>query len=204
MLDVGVYSVHEMLGILNRPAKRVFGFFGITDPKRTVAGGPMRGLEFPVTANDNNLVLLDFGDSIFGVVDGTYNAWAARSPRIEIFGREGVLNMWPALNETGGKQLELYRVDRERDIRGWTDVELTELAGSQRHVENLRRALIVEHLVDVVRGKRPNELGLDQARHALEIMIESERASETGASIKLTTTFTPVSIDVAAKDVAVA
>jgi predicted dehydrogenase len=202
MLDIGVYSVHEMIGILNRPAQRVFGFFGITDPTRTVAGGPVRGLEFPVTANDNNLVLLDFGDSIFGVLDGTYNAWASKSPRMEIFGRDGVLNIWAALNEAGGKQLELFRVDRERDIRGWSDLELGELGGAQRHVENLRRALIVEHLVDVVRGTRPNELGLDQARHALEIMLEAERASETGQAIELTTRFEPVRFDLGLKDAA--
>jgi predicted dehydrogenase len=200
MLDIGVYSVHEMIGVLNRPACRVFGFFGVTDPTRTVAGGPLRGLEYPVTANDNNLVLLDFGDSIFGVLDGTYNAWASKSPRMEIFGRDGVLNMWPALNETGGKQLELYSVDHERDLRGWSDVELTELRGAQHHVENLRRALIVEHLVDVVRGTRRNELGLDQARHALEIMIEAERASETGKAIELTTRFEPMQFDPRAKE----
>jgi predicted dehydrogenase len=200
MLDIGVYSIHEMIGILNRPVRRVFGFFGITDQTRTVAAGPMRGLEFPVTANDNNLVLLDFGDSLFGVLDGTYNAWASKSPGMEIFGRDGVLNMWPGLNESGGKQLEVYRVDHKRDVRGWSDVELPELDGAQRHVGNLRRALIVEHLVDVVRGARPNELGLDQARHALEIMLSAERASETGAAIELTTRFEPVRFDPALKD----
>src|SRR5262249_12522615 len=77
MFDIGVYSMHEVLGILNRPAKRVFGFFGITEATRTVPSGPVAGLTFPVTANDNNLVLLDFGDSVFCVIDGTYNVWAA-------------------------------------------------------------------------------------------------------------------------------
>ncbi|MFG1706946.1 Gfo/Idh/MocA family protein [Nonomuraea sp. M3C6] len=200
MFDIGVYSMHEMIGILNRPVKRVFGFFGITEAIRTVPAGPYRGLEIPVTANDNNLVLMDFGDSLFGVVDGTYNVWAAKSPRMEIFGREGVLNMWRNLNETTGQQLEVFRVDKERSVRGWWDVALGDLNFAQTHVDNLKRALIVEHLVDVVRGDRQNELPLDQARHALEIMLRAEEASQTGQAIELTTTFEPIRFDPSVKE----
>jgi len=195
MFDIGVYSMHEVLGILNRPAKQVFGFFGITEATRTVPSGPVRGLTFPVTANDNNLVLLDFGDSIFCVIDGTYNVWAAKSPRMEIFGREGVLNLWRNLNETDGRQLEVYRVDHERGTRGWFDLDIRDLQFAQRHVDNLKRALIVEHLVDVVRGTRPNELTLDIARHSLEIMLAAEEAGTTGQAIELKTSFTPAEFD---------
>lgn len=200
MFDIGVYSMHEMIGILNRPVQRVFGFFGITEATRTVPAGPYRGLTFPVTANDNNLVLLDFGDSLFGVIDGTYNVWAAKSPRMEVFGREGTLNMWHNLNVTGGKQLEIFRVDHGHGVRGWWDVEIGDLAFAQRHVDNLKRALIVEHLVDVVRGDRPNELALDQARHALEIMLKAEEAGRTGQAIELTTTFEPAKFDPSIKE----
>ena len=54
---------------------------------------------------------------------------------------------------------------------------------------------MIEHLVDVVRGTRPNELTLDIARHALEIMLAAEQASTTGQAVELKTSFTPAEFD---------
>src|SRR5919199_1518320 len=93
LFDMGVYALHEITGLLG-PAKRVVAYSGITEPVRTVRGGPFKGKEITVTADDNTLMMLDFGESIFAVVDGTFNVNAARSPWLEIFGRAGTLNVY--------------------------------------------------------------------------------------------------------------
>src|SRR3712207_7320571 len=83
---MGVYGIHEITGILG-PARRVVAFSGITEPTRTVRAGPFKGKQIEVTADDNTLFMLDFGQSTFAVIDGTFNVNAAKSPRVEIFGR---------------------------------------------------------------------------------------------------------------------
>ena len=61
LLDMGVYGIHEITGILG-PAKRVVAFSGITEQVRTVRGGPFKGKQIDVTADDNTLLMLDFGE----------------------------------------------------------------------------------------------------------------------------------------------
>ncbi|MGD0248039.1 MAG: Gfo/Idh/MocA family oxidoreductase, partial [Candidatus Limnocylindrales bacterium] len=70
LFDMGVYGIHEITGILG-PAKRVVAYSGRTAPTRIVRGGPFAGKEIQVTADDNVLLMLDFGDSTFAFVDGT-------------------------------------------------------------------------------------------------------------------------------------
>ncbi|MFE7114100.1 Gfo/Idh/MocA family protein, partial [Streptomyces sp. NPDC057654] len=83
LLDMGVYGIHEITGLLG-PARQVVAFAGITEPVRTVRGGPFDGLEMPVTTPDNYLITLDFGESTYASVDATFNVHAARSPKVEI------------------------------------------------------------------------------------------------------------------------
>ncbi len=72
-------------------------------------GGPFDGTTIPVTAPDNNLLLLDFGDATFAVVDGTFNVVASRSPRMEVFGLEGTLLV--NRDDVPAPPVELYRLD---------------------------------------------------------------------------------------------
>ena len=90
LLDLAVYGLTQVTGVLG-PARRVSALSGITVPERPVRGGPFDGMTIPVSAPDNNLVLIDFGDATFAVVDGTFNVVASRSPRMEVFGLEGTL-----------------------------------------------------------------------------------------------------------------
>ncbi len=186
LLDMGVYGIHDITGLLG-PAKRVVAFSGITEPVRTVRGGPFKGKEIEVTADDNTLLMLDFGDSTFAVVDGTYNVNAARGPQIEIFGRAGTLNISNA-HDANNPALELFRLDAGPGVDGW----ITPRSNPPHHGrdwENLRRAVIVKHLAECVRdGTRPI-LSADHARHALEIMVKAIESARSGCAIELTTTF---------------
>jgi predicted dehydrogenase len=186
LLDMGVYGIHDITGLLG-PARRVVAFSGITEPVRTVRGGPFKGTEIEVTADDNTLLMLDFGGSTFAVVDGTYNVNAARSPQIEIFGRAGTINIANA-NDTVNPALELFRLDAAPGMDGW-------IAPRQRpghhHADwdALRRAVIVKHLAECVRDGTHPVLSAEHARHALEIMVKAIESARCGRAIDLTTTF---------------
>ncbi|MBO0702860.1 MAG: Gfo/Idh/MocA family oxidoreductase, partial [Candidatus Dormibacteraeota bacterium] len=185
LFDMGVYGIHEITGILG-PARRVTAFSGITEPVRTVRGGPFKGKKIDVTADDNVLLMLDFGGSTFAVVDGTFNVNAAKSPKIEIFGREGTINVGDGRGESSG--LEVFRVDAMPGLSGWIEPSLREHAAVNRRYSELKRAVLVDHLIDCVNGATPVLTG-EHARHALEIMLKADESARTGRAIELTTTF---------------
>jgi predicted dehydrogenase len=184
LFDMGVYGIHEITGILG-PAKRVTAFAGTTEETRTVRGnGTYSGIVMPVTTPDNNLFMLDFGNATFAVIDGTYNVHASRSPKVEIFGRKGVIN----IINPGGPDLEVYRTDLAPGVDGWIAPNNYPQLEDERRGK-LRRALLVAELVDSLRSGRKPTLSAEHARHALEIMIAVHESARTGRVVELTTTF---------------
>lgn len=190
LLDMGVYGIHDITGILG-PAKRVVAFSGITEPVRTVRAGPFAGKKIEVTADDNTLLMLDFGESTFAVVDGTFNVNASKSPQIEIFGRAGTINIYNQTRDlpAGTPPFEVFRLDAVPGVDGWIAPRPGAYQAIEAHQQQLARAVVVEHLVDCVReGKRPI-LSAEHARHALEIMVKAMESAQTGQAIELKTTF---------------
>jgi predicted dehydrogenase len=177
----------HITGLLG-PAKRVVAFSGITEKLRTVRGGPFAGKQIEVTADDNTLLMLDFGNSTFAVVDGTFNVNAAKSPQIEIFGRAGTINLYNQRGDASTPPLELFRLDAAPGIDGWV-VPARQPDVFDRGLQRYRRALLLKHLVDcIVERKRP-VLSAEHARHALEIMLKAIETARSGRAIELTTTF---------------
>lgn len=183
LFDMGVYGIHEITGILG-PAKRVTAFAGITEPFRVVRNGPHRGVQMPVTTADNCLFMLDFGDATFAVIDASYNVHASRSPKLEIFGRRGVIDLY----SPDGPNVEIYRTDIAEGLDGWLSPVDWEASSDARR-DQLGRAIMVEHLADCIREKRPNALTGEHARHALEIMLAVFQSADEGRTIDLTTSF---------------
>jgi predicted dehydrogenase len=192
LFDIGVYGLDELTGILG-PARRVTAFSGITERQRRAVGGAFDGLLIDVTADDNTVMLLDFGDSCFGLADGTFNMHATRAPRLEVFGREGTLVMHYNTNETGpNPPVELYQAATpgpEGRRGGWAELDLSHLDRGQQHVGRVRRAVLIEHLADCLREGREPELSLARARHVLEIMIKAMDSARTGEAVELETSF---------------
>ena len=177
LFDMGVYGIHEITGILG-PAKRVVAFAGITEPTRTVRGGPFKGKKIDVTADDNVLMMLDFGGSTFAVVDGTFNVNAARGPKLEIFGREGTINIAGRPYGGEGPPLEIFRLDAAPG----SGLDRAGAAETRRTMRRLRAA--------PGRSRRsPRGLPRDRsaagaepehARHVLEIMLKADESARTG------------------------
>ncbi len=189
LFDMGVYGIHEITGLLG-PAGRVVAFSGITSPTRVVRSGPFQGKTIQVTADDNVLFMLDFGGSSFAAIDGTFNVNASRAPKIEVFGREGTVSINDARNmRPGMPYMEVYRVDAVPGIGGWIVPESRVLTLAQQRVEELQRAILVDHLVDCLWEQRQPELSAEHARHALEIMLKVAESARTGQAVELTTSF---------------
>jgi predicted dehydrogenase len=187
LLDLAVYGLTQVTGVLG-PARRVSALSGITVPERPVRGGPFDGMTIPVSAPDNNLILIDFGDSTFAVVDGTFNVVASKSPRMEVFGLEGTLLV--NRDDVGGPPVEVYRLDAAPGLAGWISPHTYELfpVGSDRFAA-LQRGSLIEHLADCIRdGVQPVASGR-HARHVLEVMLAAQQSALEGRVIDVVSTF---------------
>jgi predicted dehydrogenase len=184
LYDMGVYGIHDITGILG-PAKRVVAFSGITEKVRTVRGGPYKGKKIEVTEDDNTLLMLDFGNSAYAVVDGTFNVNASKSPQVEIFGREGTINLYNQRQDPSVPPLEIFRLDAVPGVDGW----ITPRGSGAEPQQKYRRAIMVKHLADCLAENQHPILSAEHARHALEIMLKAIESARTGRAIDLTTTF---------------
>lgn len=186
LFDMGVYGIHDITGILG-PAKRVVAFSGITERERTVRGGPFLGKKIEVTEDDNTLLMLDFGNSAFAVVDGTFNVNAARGPQVEIFGRAGTINLGNHWQDPSSPPIEIFKLDAAPGVDGWIIPRGRGVDGPER--SRYQRAIVVKHLAECVREQKHPILSAEHARHALEIMIMAIESARTGRAIELKTTF---------------
>jgi predicted dehydrogenase len=189
LFDMGVYGIHDITNYLG-PAKRVSAMSGITEPVRTVAAGPYEGKQIHVTEDDNTLLMLDFGESTFAFIDGTYNVNATKSPRIEIFGRAGTISINDyAAVRAGAPQYEIYRVNPTGGGGEWTAADRAAIMEEGERYDTIQRAALVDYFVDVVRGDTRNVLTAEHARHVLEIMLVARESARTGRTLDLATTF---------------
>ena len=80
-----VYGLHALTGILG-PAKRVVAMSGIGLEHRE-----FQGVLQECTADDNSLLLLDFGASVFAFVHGTFAGDLTGIRGVNVYGSEGVV-----------------------------------------------------------------------------------------------------------------
>jgi predicted dehydrogenase len=169
LFDLGIYNVTSLCGLLG-PVRRVMAMVGTAIPERTVEGAPIE-----VRTDDNAHLLLDFGESRFSTVTTGFTMQRYRSPAIELYGTDGVIQMlgddWaPEGFEEWRNGAGVWEVHPEAAPQwSWT-------AG-------------IDHLVDCVeRGVRP-VIAPEHALHALEVMLAAKRSAEEGRAVEIETGF---------------
>jgi predicted dehydrogenase len=181
LYDMTVYSLHSLTTVLG-PARRVTALSG-TRVKERAFGGRM----VPTDADDNTLILLDFGESLFALAYGVAAGSVAHMQFGSYFGTGGTISRL-ALN---GEPI------------AYPGRELAEQAPGGRgdswvlpHVVGPHRALGEQHvyedimqLVDWVRDGTPTPVTAEHARHVIDIIESAYRSAETGQAQELTTTF---------------
>jgi predicted dehydrogenase len=178
--DMGVYGLHTITGLLG-PAIRVSALSGLSDHVRIVRGGPSAGKRIDVEEDDVTLLLLDFGNSTFAMVDASFCVRATRQrslAALEIYGADGTIaaDIWAESDK-----LSVWRDDRDLGVRGWTAIETDPAPWDL--------ASAVDHMVDCIQNDRPVIPGGEHARHVLEIMEKALVAAHTGETQTLETTF---------------
>ena len=170
LYDMTVYALHTLTGILG-PAKRVAAMSGVRIPERE-----WRGTMYPVDADDNTGILIDFGGGVFAFAHGTVAGSVSAFGQPSFFGTKGSI----VGTDLNGKSLI---PDDGRPFYGPYANPAHEAIGEGHVFQDLMS------LVDWVREGTPSVATAAHAAHVVEIIEAAYRAAETGTTQNLKTTF---------------
>ncbi len=179
LYDMTVYGLHTLTGILG-PANRVAAMSGIGIPQRE-----FQGERRECTADDNSLLLLDFGDSVFAFVHGTFAGRLADLGAVNLYGSDGTVEG----ELHNGSPLEYPGWERARPGRNGDAVLLPHVTEAHAALGEAYVFEDVMQLVDCVRDDRTSACDTRHARHVIEIIEAAYRSAETGQTQDLETTF---------------
>lgn len=184
--DVGVERIQLLTSFLG-PVKRVTAMSGVNQPFVTVRGGPYRGQKITVEEDDVTLVTMDFGDSIFALLDCAWIAtqFQSRVPDLEIYGSTGILTSIGGGSKEKPYTLEVYRDHPELGIRGIMDVELIPPAEPSPPAQVTGMAHALDCIVDDIKPILSGE----HARHCTEVIEKAFLAAREGKAQVVETTF---------------
>jgi len=177
LYDMTVYSLHGLTTVLG-PARRVTALSGVRVKERE-----FRGAMVPCDADDNTLMVLDFGNAMFSFVYGTAAGRVTEGFSPSIFGTKGSIV---------GRTLNGQPFDypgRELAQEGSDQWLLPHVVGPHRPIQEQHVYEDVMQLVDWVREDKPSPCTAEHARHVIDIIESAYRASETGETQELKTTF---------------
>jgi predicted dehydrogenase len=180
LYDMTVYSLHGLTTVLG-PAKRVTALSGVRIKERE-----FRGTMVPTDADDNTLMLLDFGDNLFALVYGTAAGRVTEGFSTSFFGTGGsivglTLNGEPF--DYPGRELA---IQGGRAGNSWL---LPHVVGPHRELQEMHVYEDIMQLVDWVREGKPSPVTAEHARHVVDIIESAYRAAETGQTQELRTSF---------------
>ncbi len=182
LYDMTVYSLHALTGILG-PARRVTALSGVRVKERAFAGRMV-----PTDADDNTLILLDFGDNLFALAYGTAAGNVTAGFGGTYFGTAGAivghtLNGAP-IQYPGWEEAAAHDEDGYGNYR-----LLPHVVGAHGEIEEMHVYEDIMQLVDWVRDGTPSVVTAEHARHVIEVIETAYRAAESGQAQELTTTF---------------
>ena len=181
LYDMTVYALHALTTILG-PARRVTALSGTRIKERE-----FRGQIIPTDADDNTLILLDFGDSLFALAYGTAAGSVTHGFSPSLFGTSGAIvgrNLNDQPFDYPGKEI----ADQAPGGVGaqWL---LPHVVGPHREIGEQHVYEDIMQLVDWVREGKPSPVTAEHARHVIEIIESAYRSAETGQAQELATTF---------------
>lgn len=166
LFDLGVYNITTLTGLLGS-AKSVTALMGTAIPDRFVEGQHVKG-----EADDNTIVLMDHGNSVYSCVMTGFVYGPYRDERtIELVGTKGSINMlgwdWhPKGVEIWDSENSTWNVVCE-DQKGYNWNQ----GGSY-----LARCLAT--------GEKPL-MTIEHAFHVLEVMTAAQKSAETGQRVSV-------------------
>jgi predicted dehydrogenase len=172
LLDMGPYYLSALVHLLG-PVTRVTGAAHRGNPEREVGSGPDAGTRFPVEIDTHVTGLLEHDSGAVTTLVTSFEAWASRLPRIEVYGTEGSLSA-PDPNRFDGT-VEIFTPGRPE----WTVVP-----ASAGFVDAARGVGVADLARSLTRSAPPTASG-ELGQHVLEVMDGLLRSAHTATSIDI-------------------
>ncbi len=171
LYDMTVYGLHSLTGILG-PAKRVTGMSANAVKERE-----FRGEMYPCDAEDNTLMVLDFGAGVFAFIYGTFTGGLAEGWGPTIYGTKG---------KASGESINGEKVETDGSINP-TGPHVT---GVHADMEENHVFEDMMQLVDWIHDDNAKPIATaEHAAHVIEIIEAGLRSSDTGQTQNLVTSF---------------
>jgi predicted dehydrogenase len=190
MYDMTVYALHQLTSVLG-PARAVVGLSGIRIREREFLGTPIA-----TEADDNTILLLDFGDGLLAIAYGTAaGTHSEQFPAALYLGTNGAIDglllngepfEFPGDELTGGAPRS----------RGPHMNVLPHVVGNHRGIDESHVFEDIMQLVDWILDGTPTPVTAEHARHVVDIIESGYRSAETGMRQELTTSFEPAPLGV--------
>jgi len=182
LYDMTVYALHGLTTVLG-PALQVTAISGVRIPERE-----FNGKRVPTDADDNTGILIDFGGGLFAVAYGTaaggINYWFSGT----YFGTGGSIAGFD-LNGSPLDYPEKALSDEHGGGVAGAQATLPHVVGPHREIDEAHVFEDIMQLVDWIRDGKASPVTAEHARHVIEIIESAYRASDTGQTQALTTTF---------------
>jgi predicted dehydrogenase len=184
MYDITVYALHQLTSVLG-PARRVTALSGIRVPEREFAGE-----RIATEADDNTVLLLDFGEGLFAVAFGTAAGAVSEQFAAGVyFGTRGtidgvILNGQPF--DFPGREATLHAPVGDWNAQMCT---LEHVVGPHSDIPEAHVFEDIMQLVRCVREGVPTPVTPEHARHVVDIIESGYRSAEQGSTQTVTTTF---------------
>ncbi len=176
MFDMGPYYLTALATLIG-PMRRVTGSARITFPERTITNEAKFGEKIPVNTPTHIAGVMDFENGAVGTIITSFDVWASRLPRIEIYGTEGTLGV-PDPNGFGGPVLL-----RRANDSDWTELPI------EHHYTKGSRGVGTADMCHALRSGRPHRASGDLAYHVLDLMHAFHDASREGRHVEVTSRF---------------
>jgi predicted dehydrogenase len=184
MYDMTVYALHQLTTVLG-PARRVTAMSGIRIPERTFLD-----VRIEAEADDNTVLVLDFGQNRFAVVHGTAAGAVSQQFAAGLyFGTRGtiegvLLNGEPF--DYPGRELvgDAPATDWEAQMR-----VLPHVVGPHRTIPESHIFEDIMQLVGWIADGTPSPVNAEHARHVIDVIESGYQAAETGTTQTLRTSF---------------
>jgi predicted dehydrogenase len=172
LFDMGPYYLTALVTLLG-PVRRVVGMSSTPRPRRVIGSGPRAGLSFDVSVSTHVTGVLEHADGALSTLVMSFDVWAGRLPRIEIYGTDGSLSV-PDPNGFGG-EVSIFR----GSDGSWEPV--AEAAGYQ----GASRGYGVSDLAAALAAGVPHRASAEVAYHVLEVMESLLAAAVAGRSVEV-------------------
>jgi predicted dehydrogenase len=170
LFDMGPYYLTALITLLG-PVRRVVGMSSTPRATRVIGSGPRAGSSIEVTVKTHVTGVLEHANGALSTLVMSFDVWAGRLPRIEVYGTAGSLSV-PDPNGFDG-QVHIFRPDACE----WSPVAE---AGGYRGAS---RGYGVSDLASALAAGIPHRADGQLAFHVLDVMESLLTAAESGRAV---------------------